>query len=373
MGTQQTISIGVIGAGTITQSVHLTSLQRAGFDIRIVCDLSNTRAHDVASRCGARATTFADEVLASEVDAVLIATPGSHAELTKKAVQAEKHVLAEKPLAYTVSEVDDIRQLATRNSVVVQVGYMKEFDPLMSLAREQYRKFNGVRLAQITVAHPADAPQVDHLRLSGAPADVNANILETLEWDDFNRAQRALPTADEAVINYYKNVLNGSIIHELTVFRSLGIQLPDHWEAQLVTELTNPFPASVFLSGLQNQSLVALSWNWLPDYPEYSEQLRVLASNGRIRLEMAKPYLQEARSSLTVETSKGAVRESTQFTSNHESGFLRQLDGFRAAIRSGEATVANLSSAREDIVQLQRMAKAIAKAQGSTISIEADQ
>lgn len=47
---------------------------------------------------GAEPTADPQDVINSDVDAVLIATSGSHATLTKQAIEAGKHVLAEKPL-----------------------------------------------------------------------------------------------------------------------------------------------------------------------------------------------------------------------------------------------------------------------------------
>ena len=184
------ISIGVIGAGTISQSVHLESLRRAGFDVRIVCDLSPTRANQVAMMLGAEAATDPTEVFASDVDAVLIATPGSHAQLAAAAIRARKHVLAEKPLAFTLREVDELEQLAADAGVVTQVGYMKMFDPLLATATRELAEYRDVRLVRVTVAHPADEPQVSHLRLGEAPRDADPEVIAAAVAYDWP----ALPT-----------------------------------------------------------------------------------------------------------------------------------------------------------------------------------
>ena len=366
------ISLAIIGAGTITQSVHLTSLRRAGYDVAIVCDLSPSRADEVARSIGARAVSDPAEAFASDVDAVLIATPGSHAKLAADAIRAGKHVLAEKPLAFTVREVDELEALAAEHGVVTQVGYMKMFDPLLETAASEYRDLNGVRMVRVTVMHPADEPQVSHLRMSAPPADADrAAIAESVAYDEA-RAAEALPGADAALVQYYANVLNGSVIHELSLMRAMGIALPESWRADAITPLDGAAPASLLATGVTGETAFVLSWNWLPDYPEYAEELVVLGANGRLEFDLAKPYLVEERSRLVSRRHDGDLRADTEYRSGHETGFLRQLDAFAAAIRNGATNPADFAGAKTDIRQLQRLAQAIAAAHGDTIAIEAD-
>lgn len=364
------LSIAVIGAGTISQSVHLTSLRRAGFDVRIVCDLSPIRAAEVAASIGARAVSDPAEAFASDVEAVLIATPGTHAKLAADAIRAGKHVLAEKPLAFTVHEVEELEALAAEHGVVTQVGYMKMFDPLLETAAAEYAALEGVRLVRITVMHPADEPQISHLRMEPAPRDADPAAIAEAVAADAARAEEALPGADASLRAYYSNVLNGSVIHELSLMRAMGIPFPDRWTAEVVTPLDGDAPATLLATGLAGETAVVLSWNWLPDYPEYDEELTVLASNGRLEFHLAKPYLVEERSRLVSRRHTGERREDTEYRAGHETGFLRQLDAFAAAIREGAPNPAGLSGAKDDIRQLQLIAQAIAAASGARIETE---
>ncbi|MDL9977936.1 Gfo/Idh/MocA family protein [Microbacterium sp. ASV49] len=370
-GIGERITIGLIGAGTISQSVHVTSLRRAGFDLRIVCDLSPSRAAEVAASCGAIAMTDPADVFASDVDAVLIATPGSHAELAAQAIRAGKHVLAEKPLAFTVREVEELEALAAEAGVITQVGYMKMFDPLLPKAASEVGELHGIRLVRVTVMHPADEPQIAHLRLDPPAPDADPARIAAAVAYDRDRAREALPGASDALLSYYSNVLNGSVIHELSLMRALDLPLPQEWTAQTVTPLDGTEPPSLLATATVDDAAYVLSWNWLPDYPEYDEELTVLAANGRLEFHLAKPYLVEERSRLTSRRHDGELRADTDYTAGHETGFLRQLDAFATAIRTGELNRAAFAGAKQDIAQLQRLAQAVAASLGQQVGTEA--
>ncbi len=101
----------------------------------------------VASRTGARAqrymqdgklgafTSFAgadasDQLLASGVDVVCVATPDDrHFATAKAALSAGKHVLIEKPCVLQLQELDELQALARRHNVLAKVVYHKLADP----------------------------------------------------------------------------------------------------------------------------------------------------------------------------------------------------------------------------------------------------
>jgi predicted dehydrogenase len=100
------VKIAVIGAGTIAQAAHLPALSRLDhlFDVAAICDLSAGRANWVANRSGAgvRATTRASDILDDPyLEAVLLATPGDHSELVRRALEAGKQKNKKKGITIT--------------------------------------------------------------------------------------------------------------------------------------------------------------------------------------------------------------------------------------------------------------------------------
>ena len=72
-----------------------------------------------------------EEMLADNgINAVVIATPvATHFELAMKVLDAGKHILVEKPLAGSVSEIEQIGKLAEKRNLVAMVGHTFLFNP----------------------------------------------------------------------------------------------------------------------------------------------------------------------------------------------------------------------------------------------------
>jgi predicted dehydrogenase len=97
-----------------------------------LCDLSAEQRERFAARYPeARLTGDFDEMLADDaLDAVIVATPVvTHAELAKRALEAGKHVLVEKPPALTGAEVEDLLITAEEQSRVLMPGHLLLYHP----------------------------------------------------------------------------------------------------------------------------------------------------------------------------------------------------------------------------------------------------
>ncbi|MEV7391327.1 Gfo/Idh/MocA family oxidoreductase [Streptomyces sp. NPDC091215] len=128
------LGVGFIGAGPVTQAIHLPHL--AGLSDRLrtvhVMDVDPGTAEAVAARTGARASTSVAELLADpRVDVVAVCSPHSfHAEQAEACVRAgKKAILVEKPFATTVGDAERIAHVSAEAGVPVVVGAMHTYDP----------------------------------------------------------------------------------------------------------------------------------------------------------------------------------------------------------------------------------------------------
>lgn len=141
------LKIGLIGGGRMG-SVHagiLTELTRYGDSIELtaVCDGIPAIAKQLSKQTGVQKVyTTVDAMLGdSEVEAVFVATPTfTHYELVKKILEKGKHCLCEKPLTLDLENSKELTALAKEKGVILQIAFMRRFDPEVMQAKESIVK-----------------------------------------------------------------------------------------------------------------------------------------------------------------------------------------------------------------------------------------
>jgi predicted dehydrogenase len=156
------LGVGVIGAGPVTQAIHLPTLATLTEEFRVahVMDVDLGVAREVAERVGARAGTDLDTLLADDaVDVVVICSPHQfHADQVAAAAAAGKRgVLCEKPLATTVAEAQRIADVSASSGIPVVVGAMHVYDPAVMAARQALAELaTSTRLVRVRTYLPSN-------------------------------------------------------------------------------------------------------------------------------------------------------------------------------------------------------------------------
>ncbi len=123
--------IGLIGFGYWGPNLARNFHALPDCDLTAICD-NNPERLDKA-RGIYRATRFYTDVadlLASDIDAVAIATPArTHHPLALAALAAGKHVLVEKPLAMSAAEAEELVAMADAQRRVLMVGHIFRYHP----------------------------------------------------------------------------------------------------------------------------------------------------------------------------------------------------------------------------------------------------
>ena len=140
------VRVALVGAGGFAKGMHLPNLQALGARCHLQAVISRTGANAVATarRWGANyAGTDFQEVLADrDIDAVIIATRHHlHTSMALAALRAGKHVLLEKPLALTASDLGEIEQFFAGESPqegrpMLLTGFNRRFSPHARRLRE---------------------------------------------------------------------------------------------------------------------------------------------------------------------------------------------------------------------------------------------
>jgi UDP-N-acetylglucosamine 3-dehydrogenase len=126
------MNIGIIGAGGIANA-HKNWQHVPGATIVAVADIVETKAQKLAGQFGARVYPSAEALLSQSdvrVDIVSVCTPTpTHRQITALALQSQKHVFCEKPMALTLNDCDAM--IAAQKNTVAQ----KATEKLLSIGQ----------------------------------------------------------------------------------------------------------------------------------------------------------------------------------------------------------------------------------------------
>lgn len=122
----------VVGYGYWGPNIARNITERPEFDLLGLCELDDSRIEEFRRRHpGVGCNRDLDAALADpEVEAVAIATPPhTHYELVRRALDAGKHVLVEKPLACAAAEAAELIELANDFGLVLMPGHTFLYSP----------------------------------------------------------------------------------------------------------------------------------------------------------------------------------------------------------------------------------------------------
>ena len=373
------VRLGILGLGAVAQAVHLPLLARLSslFEIAAVADLSAAVADAIGERYAVppdRRHRSLDALLGTPgLDALIILTSGSHGPAILAGFEAGLAVFAEKPVAYTLAEADAIAARMSGDARLrLQVGYMKLYDPAVVRARQTAgaEGFGPPRAIEVTVLHPTSESQLAHARLLPPPSDIPTGVRAALVAEVDGLRAIALGTQAAGTIGrLYTDILLGSIVHELALVRAFSgdpVAIDD-----AVTWPATTWPPSIRFSGrLPDDGHVSVAWHYLPEYPAYREEVRVIYGAASSELSFPSPYLLNRPTVLRTAVADGDARRDTVWTSTVEA-FEEELLAFHALVTNGRAPAAGLLEGRADIVTCQRIAAVLARSAGVAIGGEA--
>jgi predicted dehydrogenase len=127
------IRIGLVGMGYLGR-IHLKVLQDlpAHFQIAGVFDHNTDRSIELRSEMPELSIFASYEELLQNADAVaIIASTPAHFELAAQALRSAKAVFIEKPICSLLSDAQQLKLLVEQQQVLVQVGHIERFNPLI--------------------------------------------------------------------------------------------------------------------------------------------------------------------------------------------------------------------------------------------------
>jgi predicted dehydrogenase len=355
------LRIGVVGAGLIGQLEHIPNLQRLGhlYEVVGIAEASAEMRRVLECR-GHRTFPDYEALLAAGLDAILIAAPDQyHAEITLKALEQGVHVFCEKPLCFSVAQAQEIAAARIRAGRVVQVGYMKRFDPSYELLLSLLPKDPAqLRMISVEVNDPDSWPfnqhQGDFVKTGDIPP---AMIAEGRKRRD-EQVARGVPRLLTAPEMWgYTNGYSSSLIHDINVVHGVL----DTWGIETGSVIGAAFFAggdgghgSVRLRGCD--AIWQMTHLFVHKVADYRERVTFYFNDSIYELVFPSPYLNHFPTRLTLSKSDGSVLQKTEYRASYEEAFVRELIGFWKSVVEGVPVRNTIEAATKDLRLVERLA-----------------
>lgn len=185
------MNIGLIGYGYWGPNLARNILYNSGFNFTCIADIDSKRL-DLAKKHYPSIPVLSDinSVLENDdIQCVVIATnPSSHFWIAKKALENNKHVLIEKPLSTSLSEIDCLEEISLKKGKIIMVDHTFLFNGVVRQMK------NMIESGEI-----GDVKYIDATRLNLGIFQNDVNVL----WD--------LATHDLSIVNFLLNKMPKSV------------------------------------------------------------------------------------------------------------------------------------------------------------------
>lgn len=340
----EVLRIGVVGGGLIAQAIHLPRIARLNdhFELVGIVDPSKAVRDALCARYpSARPYAEARAMLeAQNPDCVVVCSPNAtHASVVLDALDAGAHVLVEKPLCINPSDSQRICGRRQETGRVVQVGYMKRFDPAFeSLLESLPASGAGLRMIDVVTYDPylPRAPFVSpDLLVTGT--DIPTHLIDELKASERDQVEAALGRVSEGWVRTFTDIYLGALVHDINlvhgVVDSLGLAFPgtvlgsNHWADG------NAADAYIRLS---NGASWHCAWLLLEGLEEFRERASFYFGGVVHELQFSAPYLVEHAATHRIVRAAGSQHRS-EVRQRIADSYLAQLKHFHACIVEGSA------------------------------------
>ena len=179
------IKFAQFGAGFIGKIHAANIVKHPRAELAYVYDVVSAPAESLAAQLGATVASSPEEIWASDVDAVLIASStNTHADLLSGAIKAGKAVYCEKPVDLNIDRVKAVAREAKGSRKPILVGFSRRFDPNHAGIRELLHsgELGKLEMMSITARDPRP-PAISYVKVSGGQLrDQTIHFFDMLRW-----------------------------------------------------------------------------------------------------------------------------------------------------------------------------------------------
>jgi predicted dehydrogenase len=354
------VRVGVVGGGLVAQAMHLHYLAalRDRFELVALAEPSATVLAALAARYDISGTyaDYGSLLGADGIDAVVVCSPaGTHVEIVLAALDAGLDVFVEKPMCITLADADAIVAARDRSGKVVQVGYMKRYDPAVERFYDELPSDAGaLRYVSVVVNDPEFAPFFAPGEIVRA-GDLPESVIEDTRRAEREQVEAAVGSGARDVVVALSDSFLGSMIHDLNVVHGALERLGEPLPGEVVAG--DWWAGGTAVTGsvrLANGARWDSAWIQLLDVPEYVETIGLYFADSVRRLIFPSPWLKQSPTRYE-RTDGGEGTRVVHAAERYEESFARELLHFHACVTEGVPCRTPPEQARLDVEVLTKM------------------
>ncbi|KPM42711.1 hypothetical protein AK830_g3856 [Neonectria ditissima] len=347
------VNVGLIGCGEVAQVVHIPTLSFMSdwFRIRYLCDISPESLKHCASKLNnvPKITSDPAELCKSDqVDVVVVVSSDEyHASHAILALQHDKHVLVEKPLALTKRDALAIADAESRSKGKVMVAYMRRY---AAPFEDAVREIGG--LDKILYARVRDiiGPNSHFVNQSGtfpkkftdfSAADTagKSSRAEEMVQTALKEECGGVPVTPESTLMW--RLFGGLGSHDLSLMRE-ALGMP---EKVVGSSLGFPFWNVLF----KYENFTVSYESGIDNVPRFDAHLEVYGADKTVRVQYDTPYVKGLPVTLHIaENVDGAYKEST-IRKTYEDPYTLEMKTLWEMVVEGKQAKTTVGDALQDL------------------------
>jgi myo-inositol 2-dehydrogenase/D-chiro-inositol 1-dehydrogenase len=319
------LGVGILGAGPVTQAIHLPTLARQADRFRVVSvmDVDPEVAKTVAARAGATSATTMEAVLDHpDVDVVAVCSPHQFhaAQVAAICAAGKRGILCEKPLATSREEAAQIAAAVSSAGIPLVVGAMHAYDPGWLAAFDALAdRLDRAHTIRSTIVLPFN-DRFEDWATEIASRPVGGGAAEPLDL--------------EARVQRIRGMVLGLSVHDLPLVRTFAAALDvvDH------AEFFPPFGGVISLAAAGKRvDLVAFMRPvWRPDW-----RLEVWGDTWSLAVQFTPSYVHAGSATATIRDEHGE-REYGPWAFNGYEGEWIELHGLVTGVARPRYPLSNV-------------------------------
>lgn len=341
------MKVAVVGCSAIAQIEHIPNVvEHPDLELHALLDPDDRRLHTLGDRYDVEHRfNDVESMLAAggvDLDAAVVCTPmHTHADVALPLLDAELHVLLEKPISMTVDDADELVAAADASAGTAMIAYMKRYSRAYERMREAVADLSAVDLI---TAYDTDG---DYARIVEEAYDLlDDDLPESFveaSADERRRQTMAAIDADDPDLAATYDFHLEHVCHDVNALRGLfgGVERIQH-----VDFFADGRYGTAALEYERGRRCVLESG--VGDRKWFDQYIRVDAPEGMVALEFANPFVRDDVPRLRIKRGEAEVRETVE-TPTCRGSFKRELDHFVACIRGDAAVRTPFAEARDDL------------------------